>query len=76
MLTGNTESLEENSTSMTLRPTQFQFVFLGLEAREAAVGKPALKTKVQLNDIEILSSYLTENTVSISRRFSSCCLAK
>ena len=57
MLTGNIELLEENTTSITPRSTQFQFVFLGLEARVVgggvwgAVGKPALKTKAQLNDI-------------------------
>jgi len=51
MLTGNTELLGGKSVSMTLRPTQIEFVFLRLEARGAAVGKPAIKTKVLLNDI-------------------------
>jgi hypothetical protein len=51
MLTGITELLGGKSVSMTLHPSQVQFVFLGLEARGAAVGKPAIKTKVQLNAI-------------------------
>jgi len=47
MLTGNTELLRGKS----VLPTQVQFVFLRFEARAAAVGKPAINTKVQLNDI-------------------------
>ena len=45
MLTGNTELIEEKSVSMTLRPTEVQFVFLGLEARGAAVGETDYKDK-------------------------------
>jgi len=37
MLTENTELLGGKTVSMTLRPSQVQFVFLGLEVRGAAV---------------------------------------
>jgi hypothetical protein len=46
MLTGNAELFGGKSVSTTLRPTQVQFVFLGLEAQGAAVRKPAIKTKL------------------------------